>query len=393
MINNLFSCSQHGFLAGRSCTTQLLEFLEDVTTALDNGEDVDVIYLDFCKAFDKVPHKRLLRKLWGYGIRGNVHAWIQDFLSDRKQHVRINGNLSDPVKVTSGVPQGSVLGPILFLIYINDLPEVISTIMKLFADDAKIYKSISTIQHVELLQLSVDEAVAWAGTWEMFFNLKKCKHLHIGTRLEPASYQMKSGQESTKIEKVASEKDLGVIVDQALNFSEHINSKVNKANRNLGMIFRTFTFMDKEIFLNLYKSVVRPHLEYAVTVCTPLYKKDMVAIENVQRRATKLVKSIRHLTYEERLKILGLPSLEYRRERADVIEVFKILNKIDEIDKDKFFTVSTYTSTRGHPRKLLKKRHRLKVRSNSFSLRAVSMITPGYPRTALFVCSIYYMSV
>ena len=239
--NNLFSCSQHGFLAGRSCTTQLLEFLEDVTTALDNGEDVDVIYPDFCKAFDKVPHKRLLRKLWGYGIRGNVHAWIQDFLSDRKQHVRINGNLSDPVKVTSGVPQGSVLGPILFLIYINDLPEVISTIMKLFADDAKIYRSISTIQHVELLQLSVDEAVAWAGTWEMFFNLKKCKHLHIGTRQEPASYQMKCGQDITNIEKVSSEKDLGVIVDQALNFSEHINSKVNKANRNLGMIFRTFT--------------------------------------------------------------------------------------------------------------------------------------------------------
>ena len=141
--------------------------------------------------------------------------------------------------------------------------------------------------------------------------------------------------------------------------------------------------MDKEIFLNLYKSVVRPHLEYAVTVCTPLYKKDMVAIENVQRRATKLVKSIRHLTYQERLKILGLPSLEYRRERADVIEVFKILNKIDEIDKDKLFTVSTYTSTQGHPHKLLKKRHRLKVRSNSFSLRVIDSWN------ALPVCSSY----
>ena len=137
------------------------------------------------------------------------------------------------------------------------------------------------------------------------------------------------------------------------------------------MIFRTFTYMDKEIFLNLYRSLVRPHLEYAVTVCTPLYKKDLVAIENVQRKATKHVKSICHLTYQERLKTLGLPSLEYRRERADVIEVFKILNKIDEIDKDKFFTVSSYTSTRGHPRKLVKKRHRLKVRSNSFSLRVI----------------------
>ena len=105
---------------------------------------------------------------------------------------------------------------------------------------------------------------------------------------------------NTNIEKVSSGKDLGVIIDQALNFSEHINSKVNKANRNLGMIFRTFTYMDKEIFLNLYKSLVRPHLEYAVTVCTPLYKKDMVAIVSVQRRATKFVKSICHLTYQER---------------------------------------------------------------------------------------------
>ena len=111
-----------------------------------------------------------------------------------------------------------------------------------------------------------------------FFNLKKCKHLHIGTRQEPASYQMKCGQEITNIEKVSSEKVLGVIVDQALNFSEHISSKVNKANRNLGMIFRMFTYMFKDIFLNLYKSLVRPHLEYAVTVCTPLYTKDMVAI-------------------------------------------------------------------------------------------------------------------
>ena len=129
----------------------------------------------------------------------------------------------------------------------------------------------------------------------MFSNLKKCKHLHIGTRQEPASYKMKCGPEITNIENVTSEKKLGVMVDQALNFSEHISSKVNKANRNLGMIFRTFTYMDKEIFLNLYKSLVIPHLEYAVTVCTPLYEKDMVGIENVQSRATKLVKSICHL--------------------------------------------------------------------------------------------------
>ena len=369
--NNLFAKSQHGFLAGKSCVTQLLEFLEDVTTALDRGEDVDVIYLDLSKAFDRVPHKRLLKKLWGYGIRGNIHAWVKDFLSNRTQKVKINGTYSESIQVTSGVPQGSVLGPILFLIYINDLPEAITVLMKLFADDAKIYRSITNVRHVNQVQTSVNNAVTWTNIWEMMFNFKKCKHLHIGSRTIPANYTMNSGQDTVEIEKVPYEKDLGVIIDQALNFSKHISTKVSKANQNLGIIFRTFTYMDKDMFLNLYKSIVRPHLEYAVTVCAPLYKKDMIAIENVQRRATKLVTNIKHLSYKERLKKLGLPSLEYRRERADLIEVYKIMNDIDQVDKDKLFEFPTYTATRGHQFKLAKKQHRLKVRSNSFSLRVI----------------------
>ena len=125
------------------------------------------------------------------------------------------------------------------------------------------------------------------------------------------------------------------------------------------------------MFLYLYKSIVRPHIEYAVTVCEPLYKKDMITIENVQRRATKFVTSIKHLSYQERLKKLGLPSLEYRRERADLIEVYKIMNNIDQVEKDTFFKFPNYASTRGHQFKLAKKQHRLKVRSNSFSLRVI----------------------
>ena len=140
--NNLFTKSQHGFVSGRSCTTQLLEFMEEATQALDRGEDVDVIYLDFAKAFDKVPHKRLLRKLSGYGIKGKVYNWIKEFLSNRKQRVVINGTKSEWRKVTSGIPQGSVLGPILFLIFINDMPEVLNCCIKLFADDAKLYSPI-----------------------------------------------------------------------------------------------------------------------------------------------------------------------------------------------------------------------------------------------------------
>ena len=140
----------------------------------------------------------------------------------------------------------------------------------------------------------------------MLFNFKKSKHLHIGSRHDSVTYTMDSGQDVIEIETFTSEKDLGVIVYQALNFSDHISTKVSKVNRNLGIIFRTFTYMDKEMFLNLYKSIVRLHLEYAVTVCSPLYKKDMIVIENVQRRATKLVSSIIHLSYQERLINLGM---------------------------------------------------------------------------------------
>ena len=260
----------------------LLEFLEDVTMALDQGDDVDVIYLDFCKAFDKVPHKRLLKKLWGYGIRGKIHTWVKDFLTNRTQQVKVNGSSSEPVKVTSGVPQGSVLGPVLFLIYINDLPDTTVAIMKLFADDAKIYRSISTVEHEQEVQVSVDQSETWAKIWEMFFNLKKCKHLHIGSRYQPTTYTMKSGQEQIEIEKVSNEKKSGCYHGPGIKVQWAYKNQINKANRNLGIVFITFTYMDKEMFLNLYKSIARPHLEYAATVCTPLFKKDMITVENVK---------------------------------------------------------------------------------------------------------------
>ncbi|MEW8547072.1 MAG: reverse transcriptase family protein [Candidatus Thiodiazotropha sp.] len=371
--NNLFSPVQHGFVAGKSCCTQLLEVMEDLTEALDNGKDVDMVYLDFCKAFDKVPHRRLLTKVWGYGIRGKVYIWIKEFLSNRVQKVMVNGKGSDTAKVTSGIPQGSVLGPILFLIFINDLPEVIQASIKLFADDAKIYQIVSSEEDINQFQENINRAVNWSKTWQMFYNTAKCKHLHVGSHDQNQEYTMTTSEEpiSTTITKVDREKDLGVVVDKSLKFTEHIDSKIKLANRNLGLIFRTFTFLDKEIFLNLYKSLVRPHLEYAATVWSPVYKKDKIAIENVQRRATKLVKNISHMSYSERLKILGLPSLEYRRERADVIQVYKILHEIDKIDKEKLFTVARYTSTRGHSLKLYKYRSRLNVRANSFSNRVV----------------------
>ena len=170
--NNLFSEEQHGFIAGRSCTTQLLEFMEEITEAVDRGDDVDVIYLDFAKAFDKVPHQRLLAKLHGYGIQGKTHEWIRDFLSNRQQRVVVNGVYSDWVPVTSGIPQGSVLGPVLFLVYINDLPDELNCLKKLFADDGKVYSPIRNIQNEVNMPGKVDNSEVWADKWEMVFSTK-----------------------------------------------------------------------------------------------------------------------------------------------------------------------------------------------------------------------------
>ena len=171
--------------------------------------------------------------------------------------------------------------------------------------------------------------------------------------------------------KVTEQKDLGVLIDNKLNFVPHIRAMVKKANRNLGIIKRTFSYIDKTIFLNLYKALVRPHLEYASTVWTVIYKRDCIAVENVQGRATRLVHCIRKLNYTAIMKELGLPSLQYRRTRADMVEVFKIMNGIDKSDKDQLFTVQSESRTRGHTQKLIKKQFRLDLRKHFFSQRVV----------------------
>ena len=141
---------------------------------------MDVVYLDFQKAFDTVPHQRLLKKLAAYGIHGHLYSWIEDFLKERKQKVVLNGEESSWATVSSGIPQGSVLGPTLFLIYINDLPEVVDSVIKLFADDTKLYNRVNTVTDMEYLQKDLDNLVKWSADWQLRFNSSKCHHLHIG---------------------------------------------------------------------------------------------------------------------------------------------------------------------------------------------------------------------
>lgn len=365
-VNNFFSKHQHGFRKGRSCTTQLIEVIENWTESIDNQNSIDAIYLDFQKAFDTVPHQRLISKLKGYGISGNLIKWLENFLQNRKQRVVLNGSHSTWTPVTSGIPQGSVLGPILFTIYINDLPDVVDNMVKLFADDTKLYANVNSEDDRDSLQNDMDKLIEWSDIWLLKFNKSKCKHIHIGQETG-----MKYNMAEENITTSDCEKDLGVLIDNKLNFQDHINTQVKKANQKLGIINRTFSHLDKDMFLTLYKSLVRPHLEYCSTVWSVINKKEAIKIENVQRRATRLLKNIQHRSYGERLVSLGLPTLQYRRLRADLVETYKIINKLDQVDSaDTIFPIRD-TVTRGHKFKIFKKHNRTNIRKQSFTQRVV----------------------
>ena len=217
--------------------TNLLAYLESVTKHVDSGLPVDTVYFDFAKAFDKVPHRRLLMKLKAHGIDGVVLEWIRRWLTDRKQRVILNGGTSDWLPVLSGVPQGSVLGPCLFLIYINDIDLNISGEMLKFADDTKVICAIEKEENGATLQADLDKLLDWSNKWQMQFNLEKCKVMHFGYNNPCLEYTM--GEAKLTVTK--SEKDLGVVIDSTLKPAAHIANCVKKANQMLGMIQRTIT--------------------------------------------------------------------------------------------------------------------------------------------------------
>ena len=364
--NHLYSDCQHGFRKQRSCVTQLLEVMEDITLLLDKNQEIDILYLDFKKAFDTVPHERLLRKLSAYGISGVLGKWIRNFLSYRTQHVRIGSEKSSKSNVLSGIPQGSILGPVLFTIFINDLPESVLSTCKVFADDTKLYNN--NLLNSNHMQNDIFELQKWSNKWDLHFNVSKCGVLHIGNNHINCKYFMVLNNIMEEIKIVKEERDLGVVFDGSLSFDSHIHKIVCKANQMLGIIKRAFDFLDKEIFLKLYKSFVRPHLEYANTVWCPYLKRQSVLIEKVQRRATKLLKECQNLSYAERLKYLKLHSLKGRRVRGDLIQAYKIINGVDDIDANTFFSFVN-SNTRNSDLKIFIQHCRTNKRKFFFSNR------------------------
>ena len=302
--------------------------IDDWTETLDRGGSVDLIYMDFQKAFDKVPHRRLMTKLRSYGITGMIYRWIDAFLTNRTQRVAVNGKFSKWIEVWTGIPQGSVLGPLLFVIFINDLPDAVRSTVFLYADDTKIYREITNKDDSDTLQQDLNTLQKWSDTWLLKFPPKKCKTMSISSRNQDhnMNYNMRDGAEVIELETVLEEKDLGVVTDQHLRFENHIQQKINTANKMMGMIRRTFQHLSIETFRWLFKAMVRPHIEYAQSVWSPQRKIDITVLENVQRRATKMIPGFKDISYPERLKKLDLPTLSYRRIRGDMIEVFKMVH-------------------------------------------------------------------
>ena len=287
--NHVLVNYQHGFRKKLSCETQLICTVEEIARSLDKGEETDLIIMDFSKAFDSVPHQRLLMKLRYYGIRGILNTWLTQWLTCRSQSVVVDGYNSPDAPVLSGVPQGTVLGPLLFLLYINDLGENCTSRMRLFADDTLIYSTIESYDDAAKLQSDLTALQEWAQKWQMKFNPSKCHVLRISRKQNPVeSNYVLMGK---VLDSVTHHPYLGVELSSNLDWGQHVNNKVMKANRSLGFLRRNLSSCPEGVKEAAYKAIVRPHVEYASSVWDPHLKKHVKQIEGVQRRAARFVKN------------------------------------------------------------------------------------------------------
>ena len=321
----------------------------------------------------------MLHKLKAYGItEEEIVLWITDFLIGRKQRVSIQNNMSNWLNVLSGIPQGSVLGPLLFVIYVNELPETVKSTVYLFADDTKIFCSITDHNDPKNLQDDLNILQKWSNTWLLKFHPDKCKRMTIGKPNEFTDiiYTLDKNGTIHNLENVEQEKDIGVIIDSNLEFDKHINAKINKAN-SMFSIIRSFQFLNHQTFTPLYKSLVRSHLEYASSVWNPHKQKYIEAIENVQKRATKQLPNMSDLSYEERLRKLHLPTLTFRRIRGDMIETYKIMHEIYDKDVTTFLKLRNQeterTSLRSHKYQLYIEPINKNIRKYNISIRIINI--------------------
>ena len=339
--------------------------MQDIFKQYDDGSQIDVAILDFSKAFDVVPHQRLIMKLNHYGISGDTNRWIQAFLTNRKQKVMVNGVLSGPAAVTSGVPQGTVLGPLLFLCYINDLPSVVKSQVRLFADDCLLYRAIHSKRDQDILQQDLNALQQWSEAWQMRFNPIKCYTLRLSRKktIHSRDYSLCN----TALAQVRHNPYLGVLLSDDAKWGEHINNTAKKANSTLGFLRRNLRRCPSQLKELAYISLVRSTLEYASVVWDPHLAKDVKKLEAVQRRAARFVCADyeRQSSVTTMLTKLGWSTLQSRRRQARLTMFHKVIQGRSAINAESLLLPAS-RQTRA---------------KNSFKLQLISTNTTVYQQS------------
>jgi len=371
-VNNILHPAQHGFTRGRSTCTNLLESLNDWTLYFQDKHQVAIAYIDFSKAFDVVSHKKLFARLSSYGIRGMLLCWLQQLFTGRTHCTKVGTELSEDADLLSGVIQGSVIGPLMFLIFIDELVAILASfgiVVKVFADDVKLYIRIINDVDVSMLQEALNFLFMWAEKWQLSLSLDKCCVLFL--RLAEPAVSFSLG--GVNLRGVSSCRDLGVTITSDLSPSVHIHDIVVKAHQRSNAIHRCFLSRNVCVLTRAFIVYVRPLVEYNSIVWSPYLKQDINSIESVQRRFTKRLPGFGKYTYSKRLELLNLPSLELRRLYFDLTWAYKIIFGCVDMCSDDFFELRSTKTTRGHPYKLFKRQCTSTVRSSFFTERVVNI--------------------
>ena len=324
--NNQMNQNQHGFRAGYSCLSQLLQHHEKITQLLEDNLNIDVIYLDFSKAFDKLDLKLTLQKLYNMGTRGKLFDWIASFLTNRHQYVTVDGQTSARVPVVSGVPQGSVLGPLIFLILLRDLDDDVTfSNVSSFADDTRVFAGIRNVEDTKNLQADLDKIYEWARNNNASFNSDKFECLRYGVDKSIAQTTSYLTCDGSPIQCGEHVRDLGVQMSADATFTQHITDLVRAASQKCGWILRVFKTRDRTTLLTLWKSLVAPLLDYCCQLWSPCTPGLIQKLETVQHSFFKKIAGLHSLDYWELLAALKMPSLQRRRERYICMYVWKIL--------------------------------------------------------------------
>lgn len=332
ILKNTICSQQHGFFHGRSTATNLCLFTHFCINSIENGIQVDVLYTDFKKAFDKVNHSILTKKLFKMGFHSSILNWLNSYISERVLFVKVRKSESDPIYVKSGIPQGSHLGPLLFLLFVNDIPSIFSDCQcLLYADDLKIFHKITSIEDCVNFQKDIAALIIWCNNNHLSLNFSKCNIMTYTRKFLPIiyGYTHENGQMFSRVNLL---KDLGVYFDNALTFKDHLNYIVSKANSQFGFLKRnTKMFSSHKSLTVLFGSLVRSHLEYVSFVWNPFYEYGINRIEKIQKRFTRFALrknfSFDNMPpYDNRCNLLGILELSNRRKLQGIIFIKDIMD-------------------------------------------------------------------